>query len=232
MLPLKPWGLEHWPQKLHLVAGPFGAGKTTTAVRLALSLQKARPGIRICLVNADAERGGGRMLLKHYAGLSDLVYREARSATEMAGILAEIQPQGFEKVIVDLPGLGRNLSLTQLTRDLALDQARSITCAAHLVFSPHYATETQNDFLERYRLHLPASLIWSKLDECGRYGAILNTAVASGLPISCFSFGSGLLNTLLPAEQAALWKLLFGHELPAAAHSAPVSTARSAQAES
>ncbi|MDR2502984.1 MAG: flagellar biosynthesis protein FlhF [Deltaproteobacteria bacterium] len=232
MIPLKPWGLEHWPQKLHLVSGPFGAGKTTTTVRLALSLQKTHPGTRICIVNADAERGGGRMLLKHYAGLSDLVYREARSASEMAGILAEIQPQGFEKVIVDLPGLGRNLNLAQVTRDLALDQARSITCAAHLVFSPHYAAEAQSEFLERYRVHLPTSLIWSKLDECGRYGTILNTAVASGLSISCFSFGSGLLNTLLPAEQTALWKLLFGHELPAVPHSAIVSTARSTQVES
>ena len=71
------------------------------------------------------------------------------------------------------------------------------------------------DILERCQLDLPASLIWGKLDEYGRYGAILNMAVASGLPVSCLSFGPSLLNTLTPAEQPLLWRLIFRHELPA-----------------
>ncbi|MCL1916335.1 MAG: flagellar biosynthesis protein FlhF [Desulfovibrionaceae bacterium] len=217
MLPLKPWGLEHWPERTHLVAGPFGAGKTSTVVRLALALQKSRPGLRVCVVNADADRGSGRILLRHYAGLSDLHYREARSAAELTGVMTETREQDFEKIIIDLPGLSREIRLADLIRNLALNQAQPGGQALHLVFSPHYAFDTQQRFLEHYHLEMSGSLIWSKLDECAHYGAILNTSVASGLPISCFSFGPGLLNTLLPAEQAALWKLLFKRELPEAA---------------
>lgn len=218
MLPVKPWGLDEWPQRVHLVAGPFGSGKTTTAVRMALVLQKMRPGLRICIVNADAERGNGRLLLRHYAGLSDLIYREVSGPMEMAGVVAEINSQGFDKVIVDLPGLGRKQSMTDLLGILALDRV-DVSIAMHLIFSPHYSGEMQLRLLERYHADLPGSIIWSKLDESVRFGSILNLAVASSLPISAFSFGPGLLNTLLPAERVALWKILFKHELPMAATS-------------
>ncbi len=220
LMPVKPWGFNEWPERVHLVAGPFGAGKTTTTVRLALALQKARAGTRICIVNADAERGNGRLLLKHYAGLSDIVYREASSAMEMAGVMGEIATQGFDRVIVDLPGVGRDQHLLDVLAAFALDRMDSVRMAAHLVFSPYYSTEMQARLLNRYRTGLPSSIIWSKLDECGQFGPMLNMAVASGLPISCFSFGPGLLNSLVPAKQPALWRLLFKHELPTANNTA------------
>lgn len=218
MLPVKPWGMESWPQRVHMIAGPFGVGKTTVAVRLALGLQKARPGLRICIVNADAERGNGRLLLRHYAGLSELIYREAGNAMEMAGILSEISSQGFDKVIVDLPGLQQGMHLAQVVTELGLGRLDAIQTALHLVLAPHYDNTAMASLLSRYRLATPSSLIWSKLDEAGRFGAIVNASVASGLPVSAFSFGPGLLNTLVPAKQIMLWKLLFKHELPSAGH--------------
>lgn len=216
LMPVKPWGLEDWPQRVHLLAGPFGAGKTSAAVRLALWLRKKRPGLRVCMVNADAERGNGRLLLRHYSGISDLVYREAGNGTEMAGVLGEIASQGFDKIIVDLPGLQQGKHLAEVVTELGLARLEGIRTALHLVLSPHYHQEALASILSRYRLDLPMSLVWGKLDEGGRYGAIINASVACALPISAFSFGPGLLNTLAPARQIALWKLLFKHELPTA----------------
>ena len=214
LMPVKPWGLEDWPQRVHLVAGPFGSGKTTAAVRMALWLQKKRPGLRICMVNADAERGNGRLLLRHYAGISELAYREAGNAMEMAGILSEITAQGFDKIIVDLPGLQQGKHLAEVVTELGLTRLESIKTALHAVLSPYYGDEAQAAILSRYRLDMPMSLIWSKLDEGGRFGSIMNASVSTGLPISTFSFGPGLLNTLAPAGRIMLWKLLFKHELP------------------
>lgn len=214
LMPVKPWGLEEWPQRVHLVAGPFGAGKTTAAVRMALWLRKKRPGLRICLINADAERGNGRLLLRHYAGISELTYREAGNAVEMAGVLSEITSQGFDKIIVDLPGLQQGKHLDGMVAELGLTRPERIQSALHVVLSPHYDQDALTSILSRYRLDLPMSLLWSKLDEGGRFGAIVNAAVLTGLPISTFSFGPGLLNTLAPAGHIALWKLLFKHELP------------------
>lgn len=216
VMPVKPWGMEFWPQRVHMVSGPFGAGKTTVAVRMALWLQRRRPGIRICMVNADSERGNGRLLLRHYAGISELVYREAGNAMEMAGVLGEINSQGFDKIIVDLPGLQQGKHLAETVTELGLTRLEGIQTALHVVLAPNYDQEALSSILSRYRLDLPMSLVWSKLDEGGRFGSIVNSSVASGLPISTFSFGPGLLNTLAPASQVMLWKLLFKHELPTA----------------
>lgn len=216
LMTMKPWGLEDWPQRVHMLAGPFGAGKTTAAVRMALWLKKKRPGLRICMVNADAERGNGRLLLRHYAGISDLIYREAGNAVEMAGVLGEITSQGFDKIIVDLPGLQQGRHLAEVVTELGLTRLESFQTALHVVLSPHYDQEALSSILSRYRLDLPMSLVWSKLDEGGRFGSMLNASVSTGLPISTFSFGPGLLNTLAPARQITLWKLLFKHELPSA----------------
>ncbi len=215
LVEVRPWGYENWRHRVHLITGPYGAGKTSAAVRMALYLQKSRPGSRLCLVNADADRGGGRLLLKHYAGLSDFPYREAASPLDMAGVISEIRSQGFDRVIVDLPALPKNKTLTAQLGALGLNRNGYDAMAAHVVVSPHYDHEALEGMLPRYMADMDSSLIWSKLDEAGKYAALLNTAAQARLPVSCFSFGPGLRNTLLPAQSATLWRLVFKHELPA-----------------
>ena len=55
MVPVKGWGPAYWDQRLHLMAGPFGFGKTTTALRFALHRRKAEPEARIAFINADLD---------------------------------------------------------------------------------------------------------------------------------------------------------------------------------
>lgn len=228
LLPVKSWSLQHWPQRVHLVSGPYGSGKSTSVVRMALALQqearlasisegdKARE-CKVCLVNADAERGNGRLLLRHYAGLSGLEYREAGTAMKFAAVLAEAQHRGFSKIIVDMPALRRGETLNNVAANLGVSRIEGLQTALHLVLSPHYDDSLTLDLLNRYMLDMPGSLVWSKLDEASRYGALLNVAMASGLPVSCFSFGPELLHSMQPARQSMLWRLLFKHELPVTA---------------
>ena len=217
LVPVRPWGQEHWPQRLHFVAGPYGAGKTSLAIRMALNLRRVSPDCRICLVNADAARGNGRLLLRHYCELSELAYKEASSTLELVAALNTAERQGFDRILVDLPGMGREGTLARLLADSGLAERcgeDEDSVAVHLALPPHYAGRELHAFLERYRTRHAGSLVWTKLDEAEQYGQIVNVGAASGLPVSSLSFGPGLGSSLVAAKEVLLWRLLFKRELP------------------
>ncbi|UZP66858.1 flagellar biosynthesis protein FlhF [Desulfovibrio mangrovi] len=210
MLPVRPWGEEQWRGQCHAVSGPFGAGKTSTLIRMAISLRSRRPDMRICIINADCERGNGRLLLKHYAELSDMSYLEAGDPVSFANALRETRE--YDKVLIDLPGLGRNDTFAKLEEKLGLRTARDL--AVHLVLAPSYAPAQLSTFVRQYVTDCPGSIIWTKLDEACTFGALVSLAASSGLPVSALSFGPGLKNTLTAARDVMLWRLLFKHQLP------------------
>jgi flagellar biosynthesis protein FlhF len=215
LVPICPWNSDNWPQRIQVIAGPFGAGKTTVAVRLALALRKSRPGMRICLLNADAARGNGRLLLRHYCELSDMAYKEASTTPELVVALKQGLREGFDRVIVDLPGLSRGRCLRTLLDDAGLSgpaDAGPESPAVHLALSPHYMEI--HAVLERYRTAHRSGIVWTKLDEAEHFGRMVNVGAATGLPVSALSFGPGLGNSLAPVKENMLWRLLFKREMP------------------
>lgn len=217
LVPVRTWDTENWPQRIQVIAGPFGTGKTSVAIRLALTLRKDEPNFRICLVNADATRGNGRLLLRHYCELSDLAYKEASTTLELVAALNAALREGFERVIVDLPGLSRGRSLATLLADAGLGDRTgegADDIAVHLTLAPHYGSLQLGGILQRYRTPHAGSIVWTKLDEAEHYGQLVNVAVESGLPVAALSFGPGLRNSLAPASENMLWRMLFKRELP------------------
>ena len=205
---VRPWGYEHWKNKVHLVVGPFGCGKTVTALRMGLALKDEKPNSRIAIVNADCERGHGRLILKHYCELLDVEYHEARNSKEMRDVL--ISCKDADRIMVDLPGLASSESLPEVLGRLGLTGKASM----HLVLAPHYAPKHLRGLLTAYAAERCSSLIWTKLDEAFSFGALINAASTCKLPVSAISFASGLTNSLLPAQASHLWKILFKHQLP------------------
>lgn len=217
MVLVQPWNVENWPQRLQVITGPFGAGKTSVAIRMALALRKEAPDLRICLVNADATRGNGRLLLRHYAELSDMAYKEASTTMELVAGITAAEREGFDRILVDLPGISRGKYLQTLLADAGLDgpaPGGAARAAVHLAMPPHYGEEQMRGMLERYRSSQPGSIIWTKLDEAEHFGQIVNVALGTGLPVSALSYGPGLGNSLVPAKETTLWRLLFKKELP------------------
>ena len=88
--------------------------------------------------------------------------------------------------------------------------------AAHLVVAPYFCASQYVEIARRYSCPQLKSLIWTKLDEACSFGALLNLARLTELPVSAMSFGSGLKNSIAPAESAMLWRLIFKHTLPGA----------------
>lgn len=209
MVPIKAWGPEHWSQRVHLMVGPFGFGKTTTALRFALHLRKTEPEARIAFINADCLRGNGRLILRHWAGLSNFSYMEAPDKAAMQQALQAAA--SCRAVFVDVPGLSRKQNLAQWRADMGLD---ALEAATHLVLSPFCDPLQTQVFLSRYKSDGSGSLVWTKLDEAESFGSIVNVACAARLPVSALSFGAELKESLVPATEPLIWRLIFKRQIP------------------
>jgi flagellar biosynthesis protein FlhF len=174
-------------------------------------MEKRRdPKARICLVSADQSRGQGRLVLRHYADLSGLAFREVSTAEDFAQLKAESGL--FDRILIDLPGLEREEVLD--ARLLRLGMLPGEDFAAHLVLPPFLSNAQYRSFENHYCAESVKSVIWTKLDEACTYGAMLNVAVRIGLPVSALSFGAGFRDGIAPAETEMMWRLLFKHQLP------------------
>ena len=209
---VQPFESKKWPQKLHVFAGPHGVGKTSTLLRLALLEKQKRQRARVCVASAEHGQGKGRDMLRHYAELSGLAFREI--ATRQDFDLLAGEAQGFARVFIDLPALGPRATLAETLAGLGMADSQDLS--AHLVLNPHFSRAQLAAFAERYACAKPGSLIWTKLDEACTFGALVNMAHATGRPVSALSFGVGLKNSLAPASVETLWRLVFKHQLPTA----------------
>ncbi|MFO8032434.1 MAG: flagellar biosynthesis protein FlhF [Desulfohalobiaceae bacterium] len=207
---VRPWCFQLWPQKFHALSGPHGVGKTSTVLRLALGARQKQPECRICLVNADLHQGKGRLFLRHYAELSDFGYLEAREPGDWQEVAR--RSQEYDKLFLDLPGIGRGQDLQSWWADAGLGQLGDV--CQHLVLSPVYSSLQLQDFVRRYSSSHLAGLIWTKLDEACMFGDLVNLGQETGLPASLFTHGPGLLSHMSPAGEKRLWRLVFKHKLP------------------
>ncbi len=210
MVPLVPWGDEPLQGKCHIFVGPHGVGKTSIILKLALKYKREHPGAKICLVNVDNYQGKGKMFLKHYAGLSDFSYREIEGLKEGAALLGEVPK--FDIMFIDTPGLPRGMDFDTWWSSSPvklLEGAR-----VHLVLSPVYSLQQIQYYLNKFQDERISSVVWTKLDEACIYGTMLYTSFKTGLPISLFSYGATLKNSLAVANRALLWNLVFKHRLP------------------
>lgn len=209
MVPVRTWGLEEWQQRVHLISGPFGAGKTTSAIRMALTLRSQKPDMKIVFINADCSRASGRLILRHWAELSDFACYEAADAGAMRKALTA--SADADRVFIDMPALGRDENMHDVKARLGLGDVDAPT---HLVMPPHHDSMQISSFLSRYQVQGAGSLIWSKLDEAVSYGGLVNVAAACKMPVSSLSHGPGLQRSLSPATETLLWRLIFKRQLP------------------
>ncbi len=211
-VPVLSWNTEAWPQRIHCFAGPFGVGKTTTALRMALQLRAQNSVCRVAFINADCQRGNGRLILRHWAELSDFSYIEASDAVSMNKAL--IAQAHVDKIFIDLPSLSARGTLKEQYASLGLESDHVGSKATHIVMAPTYDSAQLINFLQRYKPNDAGSVVWAKLDEALSFGSIVNAATHCHLPVSALSCGAELRDSLVSATEPLLWRLIFKRQLP------------------
>jgi flagellar biosynthesis protein FlhF len=186
------------------LVGPTGAGKTTTAAKLAVRrglFGTARPG----LLTIDTYRVGGMEQLATYADLADVPFEVVYDAREVAAAMKRLAST-CDVIIIDTPGRSpSSAGLTERWRSLldAIDPDE-----VHLVMPASLRPDLAIDLGRAYRAtreHCGAThLILSKLDEVPRESGIADLALSLEMPTRWITDGQDVPGDLKPGVRRLL----------------------------
>ncbi len=142
--------------------------------------------------------------------LSNFIYLEAPDSDAMAR--ARLKHFHVDYVFVDTPGLssGRTLLKHGLEKWAWIPRI-----PRHKSQWLHFATLfRRRNFTPLQNLRARGGIVWTKLDEAASFGNIVNVANESCLPVSALSYGPELKESLEPATEPLVWRLIFKRQLP------------------
>ncbi len=183
--------------------GPTGAGKTTTAAKLAARYAARHRARDVALVTTDAERVGAREQLHAHGRRIGVTVCEAHGPEALAKTLEQLQD--YPLVLVDNAGFGARdrALLGQLTWLRATRNVRSL-----LVLPANAHPHDMNEVVRRYRMATPEGVVLTKLDETGRLGAALSMLIRNGLSLAYTAEGQQVSTDLNQADPSHLVLLL------------------------
>ena len=189
---------EKRPRVAALV-GPPGAGKTTTLIKLAVNYGLAcrRPTL---LISMDTYRVAAADQLRSYAAILGVGFHVPETVAALAQVIDE--NRGKDLILIDTPGLGfRDL---EDQPDLARFLATRTDIDCHLVLSSSVKPADLTRVIDSYETFRPRHLLFTRLDETGSLGPLINEAARTGKPLSFFGTGQRIPEDLEAATHSRL----------------------------
>lgn len=187
--------------------GPTGVGKTTTIAKLAAQF-KLNKDLKVALITADTYRIAAEEQLKTYAGIMsipvDIVYTPEELKKKMPDY------QDYDLVFVDTVGHSYKNQEQCEQIQMLLDTVPAEQRDVFLVLS---ATTKYNDLLriaKAYETMTKYSIIFTKLDETGAYGNLLNLKLATGEMLSYVGWGQNVPDDLGELNAQEIAKQMLG----------------------
>ena len=193
--------------KFLFFVGPTGVGKTTTIAKLAAKF-KLNEEMKVAMLTADTYRIAAEEQLKTYAGIMnipiDIIYTP-EELKEKVEIYKE-----YDLVFVDTVGHSyKNQEQCEQIQAL-LD---SIPIEQRDVFLVLSATTKYSDLIsitKTYEAMTKYSIIFTKLDETGAYGNVLNLKLATGAMLSYVAWGQDVPDDIGEINAQEIAKQLLG----------------------
>ena len=184
------------------VVGPTGAGKTTTAAKLALN-PRAFGGKRVGLLTLDTYRVGAIEQIQQYAEVTDLPLEVAYDARELPSAMQRLDD--CDVVVVDTPGRGprsrdANAQWQAMLRLLSPDEV-------HMVVSAAMRPDAIPAFVASMSACRVTHACITKFDELHDERAVADVAARLNLPIRWIADGQSVPDDLHQAKARVLGAL-------------------------
>ncbi|VXC08618.1 conserved hypothetical protein [Luteimonas sp. 9C] len=197
------------------LVGPTGAGKTTTAAKLAARFAARHRARDVALITTDCERPGAHEQLQAHGRKLGITVCEARGMTGLQQALTQLAD--YPLVLVDTTGYAPN-DRALFNQILWLRTARKVRSL--LVLPANGNPQDMHEVIRRYRPCSPEGLVLTKLDETGYLGSALSVTVRNGLPIAYTADGQDATADIAPGN-----RLVLAQAMAAGRHAAVADTA-------
>ena len=194
-------------QAVVALVGPPGSGKTTCLVKLAAQygLATRRP---TQILTLDTYRIAAAEQLRSYAAILGIGFQVLETPLALAQALEEHRQK--ELILIDTPGFSRHDM--EDAAELAQFFSTHPTIDTHLVLPACVKSADLKRTASAYEKFRPSKLLFTKLDETGTFGPILNLVVTLGKPVSFLSYGQQIPEDFECAEKSTLVELILRKE--------------------
>jgi flagellar biosynthesis protein FlhF len=204
---MKPLPGEVKGKRTLAFVGPTGVGKTTTIAKLAARYALAEKR-SVGLITTDTYRIAAVEQLKVYGKIMGLPVEVAGDGVAFRDALKKFSDR--ETILIDTPGRSRKdgnhlLKLKGIIRDAPVEM--------HLLLSPTASREHMLDAAERFGIMDYGSIIFTKIDECTRFGPIYDVVDQVGKPVSYLTNGQNVPQDIEVAEPGKIAKLIVRNRL-------------------
>lgn len=183
--------------------GPTGVGKTTTIAKLSaeLSLKLKK---KVGIISVDSYRIGAVDQLKTYAAIMGLPFLSAFSREDLGKALKKMANR--DVILIDTAGQShRDMKRLKELGDLV---GEDFPIDTHLVLSAATKPEDMREAAQNFSILKPASYVFTKVDETGSRGGLIDQVLNLKLPVSYITNGQRVPEDILAATPRRVLKLV------------------------
>ena len=198
-------GITLYSSKPKVVAliGPTGVGKTTTLAKIAAKFVLEQ-GARVALITADTYRISAVEQLKTYSDILGLPLEIVYNPEALRNAIEKHKDK--QLILIDTAGRSQynEYQMKELSGLLSIDA----DIEKHLVMSATTKTSDGVELLENFSICQPDRVIFTKVDETGTHGIILNILHRRKVALSYITNGQSVPDDIEPASVERLAELL------------------------
>ncbi len=195
------------PQVIFFI-GPTGVGKTTTIAKIA-SKFKVEQGKHVAFLTADTYRISATEQLRTYANILEAPLTVIYEPEELPAAVEKLSDH--DMIFVDTAGFShKNEAQREDTRKLLHMLDESASQFVYLVLSATTKYRDLKEICDMYRSITDYSMIFTKLDETGAYGNLLNIKLYADTDISYTTNGQNVPDDITVFQPQEIVKKLLG----------------------